>query len=227
MEGAPGWGAGSLSLQADAKVTRRVGRPVDRRWPRARTRAIASEPWLVGAEFVVQHDDAAGGVVRDVRAHCLTLGGFPRRTQRRRIVEVGLEHAVIRRLALAGGDVEAVAVTAQAGKLRHQWQVRVLVVASEMVRVRRPGIENEEPVHAANCNCPPDSRCAFESCVRGELNQPRPVRPNHIRTRASACRGEARAIARRAPVALSLWTTDESQAWHKDFRLRTSRGAGP
>ena len=138
----------------------------------------------VGAEFVVQHDGAAGGVVRDVRAHCLTLGGFPRRTQRRRIVEVRLEHAVIRRLALAGGDVEAVAIAAQAGELRHQWQVRVLVVASEMVRVRRRGIENEEPVHGANCNRPPDSRCAFEPCVRGELNQPRAVRPNHIRTRA-------------------------------------------
>ncbi len=50
----------------------------------------------VGAEFVVQHDGAAGGVVRDVRAHCLTLGGFTRRTQGRRIVEVGLEHAVVR-----------------------------------------------------------------------------------------------------------------------------------
>src|SRR3954471_24551692 len=107
-----------------------------------------------GAEFVVQHDDAAGGVVRAVRAHCLTLGGFPRRTQRRRIVEVRLEHAVIRRLALAGGDVEAVAIAAQAGKLRHQRQVRVLVVASEMVRVRRRRIENEEPVHGANCNRP-------------------------------------------------------------------------
>ena len=28
----------------------------------------------------------------------------------------------------------------------------------------------------ANCNRPPDSRCAFEPCVRGELNQPRAVR---------------------------------------------------
>ena len=28
----------------------------------------------------------------------------------------------------------------------------------------------------ANCNRPPDSRCAFESCVRGGLNQPRAVR---------------------------------------------------
>src|SRR3954471_7613634 len=101
----------------------------------------------VGAELVVQHDGAAGGVVRDVRAHCLTLGGFPRRTQGRRIVEVRLEHAVIRRLALAGDDVEAVAVAAQAGELRHQWQVRVLVVSSEMVRVVRRGIGNEEPMH--------------------------------------------------------------------------------
>ena len=47
----------------------------------------------------------------------------------------------------------------------------------------------------ANCNRPPDSRCAFEPCVRGELNQPRAMRPNHIRTRASAYRSEANAAA--------------------------------
>src|SRR4051812_46982494 len=130
---------------------------VDRRWPGA-TPAIPRSLGSAGAELVVQHDGAAGGVVRDVCAHCLTLGGFPRRTQRRRIVEVRLEHAVIRRLALTGGDVEAVATAAQAGKLRHQWQVRVLVVASEMLRLRRRRIENEEPVHGANCNRPPGSR---------------------------------------------------------------------
>ena len=81
------------------------------RWApvRARTGRLPRSRGSAGAELVVQHDGAAGGVVRDVRAHCLTLGGFPRRTQRRRIVEVRLEHAVIRRLALAGGDVEAVA----------------------------------------------------------------------------------------------------------------------
>ena len=37
---------------------------------------------------------------------------------------------------------------------------------------------------ARTVTAPPDSRCAFESCVRGGLNQPRGVRPNHIRTRA-------------------------------------------
>src|SRR4051812_33480380 len=61
----------------------------------------------VGAEFVVQHDGAAGGIVRDVRAHCLTVGGFHRRRVGRRIVEVRLEHAVIRRRALGGRDVDA------------------------------------------------------------------------------------------------------------------------
>ena len=61
-------------------MSRRVGRPVDRRWP-ARTATgdclgALAQPVL---ETVVQHDGAAGGVVRDVRAHCLTLGRFLRR----------------------------------------------------------------------------------------------------------------------------------------------------
>ena len=48
---------------------------------------------------------------------------------------------------------------------------------------------------ARTVTAPPDSRCAFESCVRGGLNQPRGVRPIHIRTRAivARCRNEARA----------------------------------
>ena len=49
-----------------------------------------------GAKLVVEHDNAAGGVVRDVRAHRLALGGSTRCTQRGRIIEVRLEHAEIR-----------------------------------------------------------------------------------------------------------------------------------
>ena len=37
-----------------------------------------------GAELVVQRDDAAGGVVGDIREHCLTLRGFQGRPVRRR-----------------------------------------------------------------------------------------------------------------------------------------------
>ena len=50
---------------------------------------------------------------------------------------------------------------------------------------------------ARTVTAPPDSRCAFESCVRGGLNQPRGVRPIHIRTRAivARCRNEAEAAA--------------------------------
>ena len=44
----------------------------------------------------------------------------------------------------------------------------MLVVASEMVRVRRRGIENEEPVHTANVNRA-HTPGAFASRVRGEL----------------------------------------------------------
>jgi hypothetical protein len=74
---------------------------------------VAPSGGLAGAEFVVEHDDAAGGIVRDVRVHRLALGGSTRRTHRRRIVKVGLKHAEIRGLALVGGNVEAVAVVAQ------------------------------------------------------------------------------------------------------------------
>src|SRR5262249_54830007 len=75
-----------------------------------------------------------------------------RRTHRRRIVEVGLKHAEIRGLAPGGGDVEAVAIAAHAGPLRHQLEVRLLVVGSEVVRVSGRRIEDHEPVHVAHCS---------------------------------------------------------------------------
>ena len=59
-------------------------------------RAVVQPGGSAGAKLVVEHDGAAGGVVRDVRAHRLTRGGNHRCTVRGRIVEVGLEHAEIR-----------------------------------------------------------------------------------------------------------------------------------
>src|SRR3954470_13519388 len=71
--------------------------------PRGADPAIAVAVWAVvqpggsaGAKLEVEHDGAAGGVVRDVRARRLTLRGRHRCTVRGRIVEVGLEHAEIR-----------------------------------------------------------------------------------------------------------------------------------
>src|SRR5436305_14757419 len=84
--------------------------PADRRrltWTgRVAVRAVVQPGGSAGAKLVVEHDGAAGGVVREVRAQRLALGGSARCTQRGRIVEVGLEHAEIRRLALGRGDVE-------------------------------------------------------------------------------------------------------------------------
>src|SRR3954452_10316732 len=130
-------------------------------------RALVQPDSSAGAKLVVEHDGAAGGVVWDVRAHRLTRGGSHRCTVRGRIVEVGLEHAEIRRLALGRGDVEAVAITAQAGKLGHQREVRVDVVASEVVRVRGRRIEHEEPVHGAEGSAAPSEPTARTGMWRG------------------------------------------------------------
>ena len=94
--------------------------------------------------------DAAGRVVRDVRADRLPFGGATPGTQRRRIVEVSLEHAEIRRLALARRDVEALPVAAQARHLRHQRDMRGLVVVAKVVRVGGRRIQNQRPMHAAH-----------------------------------------------------------------------------
>ena len=59
-------------------------------------RAVVQPGGSAGAKLVVERDNAAGGVVRDVREHRLALGGSTRCTQRGRVVEVGLEHAEIR-----------------------------------------------------------------------------------------------------------------------------------
>ena len=62
----------------------------------AAPRTVVQPGGSAGVKLVVEHHGAASGVVRDVRAHRLTLGGGARCTQRGRIVEVGLEHAEIR-----------------------------------------------------------------------------------------------------------------------------------
>jgi hypothetical protein len=53
------------------QVPRRLGR-VGRRPDAGRTQLVRGES--AGAELVVHHDDAASGVVRDVRTDRLTLG---------------------------------------------------------------------------------------------------------------------------------------------------------
>jgi hypothetical protein len=66
--------SGGCESESSSFIARSIG------WPaRTDTGGCLGSRGPVGAEFVVQHDGAAGGVVRDVRAHCLTLGGFPRR----------------------------------------------------------------------------------------------------------------------------------------------------
>ena len=69
-------------------------------------------------------------------------------------------------LALGSGDVEAEAITAQTGKLGHQRKVRVLVVASEVVRVRRRRIEDEESVHGAKGKAAPSEPTARAPVTR-------------------------------------------------------------
>jgi hypothetical protein len=90
----------SDGVHAKAEASRRAAFPADRRrLTRTRpvvVRAVVQPGGSAGAKLVVEHDYAAGGVVRDVRAHRLALGGSARCTQRGRIVEVGLEHAEIR-----------------------------------------------------------------------------------------------------------------------------------
>src|SRR3954451_20690175 len=135
-------------------------------------RALVQPDSSAGAKLVVEHDGAAGGVVWDVRAHRLTRGGSHRCTVRGRIVEVGLEHAEIRRLALGGGDVEAVAITAQAGKLGRERELGVLVVASEVVRVRGRRIEDEEPVHGANGKAAPSEPTGRAPVTRSRRDEP-------------------------------------------------------
>ena len=86
-------------IKAKAQASRRAafpGRspPADADGPVAV--AVVQPGGSAGAKLVVEHDGAAGGVVRDVRAHRLALGGSHRCTARGRIVEVGLEHAEIR-----------------------------------------------------------------------------------------------------------------------------------
>src|SRR4051794_35939636 len=86
-----------LRSQPKAQARRRAafpGRspPADADRPVA-VRAVVQPGGSAGAKLVVEHDGATGGVVRDVRAHRLALGGSARCTQRGRVVEVGLEHA--------------------------------------------------------------------------------------------------------------------------------------
>ena len=83
------------SCQAKAQASRRAafpGRspPADADGPVA-VRAVVQPGGSAGAKLVVEHDGAAGGVVREVRDRRLALGGSARCTQRGRIVEVGLE----------------------------------------------------------------------------------------------------------------------------------------
>ena len=75
----------------------------------------------------------------------------------------------------------------------------------------------------ANYNRPPDSCCAFEPCVRGELNQPGAVGPNHIRTRASACRSEAKGAAPRALKSHCL----HGELEHRHPTVRRGDGGDP
>ena len=94
------WAVGACWIQAKAQASPRAafpGRspPDDAHGPVA-VRAVVQPGGSAGAKLVVEHDNAAGGVVRDVREHRLALGGSTRCTQRGRIVEVGLEHAEIR-----------------------------------------------------------------------------------------------------------------------------------
>jgi hypothetical protein len=126
------------------------------------------------AQLVVEHDDAAGGVVRDVRGHGLPFGGATPGAQRRRIVEVSLEHAEVRRLAPTRRDVEAVPVAAQARHLRHQRDMRGLVVVAKVVRIGGRRIQNEKPMHAAAPDPNPGPRLSRSSqAFAAPLNRPR------------------------------------------------------
>ncbi len=94
---------GATSLRLSGESGKRVAVPLSpadrhrltRTGPFA-VRAVAHPGGSAGAKLEVEHDGAPGGVVRDVRARRLTLGGSSRCTVRGGIVEVGLEHAEIR-----------------------------------------------------------------------------------------------------------------------------------
>src|SRR5262249_18003309 len=135
----------SRPLSARHSPTRCAGSWSRLATPASDARATGAESAF--AELVVHYDDAAGGVVRDVRTGRLPLGRSLRRTHSRRIVEVGLEHAEVRGVALGGGDVEGIAVAAQSGPLGHQLEVGLLVVAPEVIRVGGRRIEDEQSVH--------------------------------------------------------------------------------
>ena len=98
--------------------------PADADGPVA-VRAVVQPGSCAGAKLVVERDGAAGGVVRDVRAHDLALGetrAEPSAAASSKSASNTQKYDVD--IALGCGDVEAVLITAQAGNLGRQREVR-------------------------------------------------------------------------------------------------------